>query len=202
MRHGDVAGFEIPSRYFHFIRTGDVRPLVAIVEHNRLDLLSLAALTGRLLYLTRVGPDAVRTASEALALGRTYTCAGDEERARAAFAKSIAMSRAPAGAFDPVRADALRALALLWRRARHYEEAARCWQQLVEMRGCPSSLAREAAEALAIHNEHRVRNLSAAKAFALLGLRMDAQPAWTRSIHHRLARLDRKLEARTLDYDG
>jgi len=44
-RFDDVPGFEIPSRYFNYLRTGDVAPLAAVFEHNRLDLLSLAALT-------------------------------------------------------------------------------------------------------------------------------------------------------------
>src|SRR5262249_28864120 len=47
-RVGDVPGLEIPRRYFQFIRTGDSRPLAAVLEHNRLDLLTLAALTARL----------------------------------------------------------------------------------------------------------------------------------------------------------
>ena len=38
-RVGDVPGYEIPSRYFKFIRTGDARPLEAVMEHNRLDLI-------------------------------------------------------------------------------------------------------------------------------------------------------------------
>ena len=39
-REGDVPGFEIPARYFHFVRSGDARGLAAVMEHNRLDLLS------------------------------------------------------------------------------------------------------------------------------------------------------------------
>jgi uncharacterized protein YprB with RNaseH-like and TPR domain len=41
-RVGDVPGFEIPARYFQFLRAGDARPLGAVFEHNRLNLLSLA----------------------------------------------------------------------------------------------------------------------------------------------------------------
>ena len=37
-RVGDVPGYEIPSRFFKFVRTGDARPLEAVMEHNRLDL--------------------------------------------------------------------------------------------------------------------------------------------------------------------
>src|SRR6187549_811428 len=40
-REGDVPGFEIPARYFRYVHTGDARPLGAVLEHNRLDLLSL-----------------------------------------------------------------------------------------------------------------------------------------------------------------
>ena len=43
----DVPGFEIPSRFFRFVRSGDAHPLEAVLEHNRLDLVSLAAVTGR-----------------------------------------------------------------------------------------------------------------------------------------------------------
>ena len=41
------AGLRDPSRYFHYVRSGDARGLEAVMEHNRLDLLSLALLTAR-----------------------------------------------------------------------------------------------------------------------------------------------------------
>ena len=71
-----------PARYFQFVRSGDAGPLEAVLEHNRLDLLTLAALTARLLHLTRSGPDAARDAREALALGHVYARGGSSERAR------------------------------------------------------------------------------------------------------------------------
>src|SRR5439155_5978386 len=61
-RVGDVPGFEIPARYFQFIRSGDAAPLAAVLEHKRLDLLSLAAFTALLLHVTHAGPDAARDA--------------------------------------------------------------------------------------------------------------------------------------------
>jgi uncharacterized protein len=197
-RSGDVPGFEVPSRYFQFLRTGDARPLQAVLDHNRLDLLTLAALAARLLHLARVGPDGVRTSREALALGHVFARAGMDVQAREAFDRALALCAAPAGAYDATRVEALRALAVAWRRARHYERAARCWSQLLEIRGCPAIVVREATEALAIHHEHRVRDLAAARTFALRGLEMDATPAppaasWTRAVQHRLQRLERKM---------
>ena len=111
------------------------------------------------------------------------------------------MSRAPAGAFDPIRIDGLRSLALAWRRTRRFEEAAQCWRQLSEIRGCPPHIAREAAEALAIHHEHRVRDLAAARQFALRSLD-DVPPAWSKAAQHRLARIDRKISERPLSFSS
>jgi uncharacterized protein len=196
-RNHDVDGFEIPSRYFRFIRNRDARPLVAVLEHNRLDLLTLAALTSRLLHLTEAGAEAAHTAAEALALGRVYMRAGLEARAREAFTRCIRMSQAPAGAFDAIRIEALRALAQALRRARHHDEAATCWRTLLDTRGCPAHIAREAIEALAIYHEHRVRDLLTARAFALQSLEQERQPTRTRAVHHRIARLDRKLERKS-----
>src|SRR5438876_1238225 len=53
---------------------------------------------------------------------------------------------------------------------------------------------REATEALAIHHEHRVRDLKLAKTFALRILESGPRPAWSDAVRHRIARIDRKLK--------
>jgi uncharacterized protein YprB with RNaseH-like and TPR domain len=199
-RAGDVPGFEIPARYFQFVRSGDAAPLCAVLEHNRLDLLTLAALTARLLHLARSGPEAIGDPREALALGHVYARGELDERARASYRRAIDRCRSPRGAYDPIRIAALRALARACRRARRHDEAAACWRELVEMRGCPAPIGREAAEALAIHHEHRVRDLPAARTFALRNLD-EGDPDWTSAARYRIARLDRKLEARSLKFE-
>jgi hypothetical protein len=187
VRDGDVPGFEIPSRYFHFVRSGDPRPLAGVLEHNRLDLLSLALLTGRLAQLIEQGAAAAGTAREALGLGRLYQRAGRLTEARACFARAIEMDDAA------LRADALRAYARLCRRVRQYDEAADAWRQLLNLRPCAPHLAREAREALAVHCEHRLRDYPAARRLASESLGYASSAARTGAIHHRLARLDRKL---------
>ena len=192
-RSGDVAGFQVPGRYFQFVRTGDASALAPVLEHNRLDLLTLAALTARLFHVTLHGAGAARDAREALALGHVYTRAGLTTRACDAFARAVEMTEHGVVS-QVVRIESLRALALASRRARAYVDAAACWQRLLDTPGCPPVVVREATEALAVHHEHRARDLAAAKAFALRGLDVGAQPAWTRAVHHRLARLERKLK--------
>jgi len=190
-REGDVPGFEIPSRYFRYVRSGDARPLEAVLEHNRLDIVSLAMLTARAAQLLDDGPASAMTSREALGMGRMYERAGFISDALAAFARATHAD--PTG----VCADAFRAQAILLRRLRRYEEAASSWRELLAMRDCPESYAREATEALAIHHEHRARDLEAARRFALQALRFQATVERQDAVRYRLARIDRKLGVRS-----
>ena len=93
--------------------------------------------------------------------------------------------------------DAHRALAIALRRSRRYGEAAACWRRLLDVPGCPRHIAREASDALAIHHEHRVRDLESARAFALRSLEnveRGLQPARTEAVERRLARIARKMD--------
>jgi uncharacterized protein YprB with RNaseH-like and TPR domain len=206
-RVGDVPGFEIPARYFQYVRSGDAAPLADVLQHNRLDLLSLAGLTARLLTMLDEGPSAAGDAREALALARIYERNDDHARARNGFERAAllaetAIRRQPGrprpgaplpGSAELIRVEALRALALNARRARQFEEAAACWRQVMELAACPAHVRREAAEALAIHHEHRVRDLETAKMFALKSLESGSEAAWGDAVRHRLARIERKM---------
>jgi len=193
-REGDVAGFEVPARYFNYVRTGDAAPLAAVLEHNRRDLLSLAGLTASLLELIDGGVQAVNDAAAALALGRTYADARFEEAARAAFRRALDLADGHA-VMAALRIDILRWLAIAERRGRNFPAAAACWRRLLNDRACPEHLRREAAEALAVHHEHRERNFAAARSFALQSLTGNARASWNQAIAHRVNRLDRKLRA-------
>jgi uncharacterized protein YprB with RNaseH-like and TPR domain len=194
-RTGDVPGFEIPARYFQFVRSGDASPLAAVLDHNRQDLLSLAGVTCRLLRLVSIGPQAAADGREALAIGRVYARAGLTSRAREAFAIAVRLTEQwRSTRTAAVRAAALHALALCERRGRRYGEAAAAWRALLEVPECPASLAREASEALAIHHEHRARDLAAARRFAVRTLGAGTGAARREAAARRLARIDRKLK--------
>jgi len=187
-RVGDVSGFEIPSRYFQFIRSGDPRPLAPVLEHNRLDLVSLAGLTARLLRLVVEGPEVAWNARELLALGRAYADAGRAVDARKSFERALELGRGTAIALE-----ALRCLAIGERRARRFDAAADYWSAALALPGCSPQLAREANEALAIHHEHRVRDLGTARNYAMRTLEMGEGRSRNEAARHRVARLDRKL---------
>lgn len=192
-RVGDVPGYEIPSRFFKFVRTGDARPLEAVLEHNRLDLISLAAVLARAIVLINHGPSAAATAQEAYGLARVYERGGAHDNAEASLLKTIDFARR-VGAEPEVHGEALRRLAWIRRRHRRPHEAAQAWQELASLPRCAASLRREAAEALAIHHEHRSKNLDVAKQHAL-DLLSDPDANKTR-VRHRLDRLERKIARR------
>jgi hypothetical protein len=203
-REDDVPGFEIPERYFHFVRSGDASALAGVLEHNRRDLISLAGLTSRLLEIVRGGPDYAENAREALALGHLYArarTAEHDERAISSFERAVTLatlsksSSTRSGRASFVCEDALHALAIAYRRARRFDDAAKCWTTLVES-GCSAAIAHEAIEALAIHHEHRRRDLESARLFAMENVaraRTGTGPEPGRRARHRLERIERKL---------
>ena len=188
VREDDVSGFEAPARYFHFVRTGDARPLSGVCEHNRLDLLSLAMLTATAATLLQEGPDASRTAHEALGLGRLYELSGLSDRARLCFAKAASL-----GGTAATRAEALRAYAVSCRGARKFEDAADAWRRILALGDCPPAITKDAIDALAVHHEHRLRDLQTARTFAVQSLGLNSSGARHAAARHRVARLDRKL---------
>lgn len=190
-RAGDVAGFEIPRRYFEFVRGGSAEPLEPVLLHNRLDLLSLAALTQHAQRLVRDGREMAPAGAVAFGLGALYERGGWQEAAVRCY------RAASEDAWQPrdVRRASARALARLLRRQRRYPDAAAAWQLVLQMGGRPQML-REAREALAIHHEHRAGQLDEARRHAVAGVEDAIGRADRERFGRRLARLERKL-ART-----
>lgn len=194
-RVGDVGGFEIPSRFFHFMRTGDARPLEPVLEHNRLDLVSLAAVTARAVRLVEGGADGCPDDQHALSLGRIYERAGTFDRAELCYRRAADTTSLE------IKTEALYRLSLRCRRTKRYEEAAACWQSIVSLTSTRSArrnrvvaaLREFAVEALAIHHEHREQDLTTARELALFALDEGLDGRRADSYRHRLARLDRKL---------
>jgi uncharacterized protein YprB with RNaseH-like and TPR domain len=202
-RVGDVPGIEIPGRYFDYIRYGDAELLEPVLHHNRLDLLSLALLTARAIGLIReaVGTgtgmaDAHSAASsivtnpqERLAVGRELWRLQQRGAAEACFRAVAECVTAP----DSVRAEALYSWARSLRRARRHHEAAEVWRRLASSRTVRAVLRAEAQEALAIHHEHRDRDLEQAHQWAKGALVSGVGARHRTAVTHRLARLRQKI---------
>ncbi len=81
-RTDDVPGRLIPPLYADFLRTGDARPLRGVFHHNRLDLLSLAALVARMAAWV-AGEE-----GDPVLAGDLWAERGEEERAEALWRRA------------------------------------------------------------------------------------------------------------------
>jgi uncharacterized protein YprB with RNaseH-like and TPR domain len=189
-RLGDVPGFEIPARYFHFLRTSDASAIEGVLDHNRHDLLSLAAVTAHACWLAKEGPLACREPGEQYGLGGLYERAGDIARAIDAYEMAAGSNE------RDVRRLASARLAVLLRRDKRYDDAAAAWASVLSLAGEGgdrlTTLERRAAEALAVHHEHRARDLPRARRYAEV-LCGQASGRAAGEAAHRLSRLNRKI---------
>jgi uncharacterized protein YprB with RNaseH-like and TPR domain len=194
-RVGDVAGFEIPARYFQFVRDGRPEPLAAVLEHNRLDLLSTLLVCARAAALVVHGPAHAESGHEALGLGRMHDRLGQRDEAEACYAHAAEIARRTHD--GRLRADALCGLGLSRRRSGRLEAAAEAWRAVLATRGASLAARREARRALAIFAEHRVGDFATARTLVLEGLDELTATGFQRvDAERRLARLERKLGRR------
>ena len=196
-RQDDVAGFEIPSRYFDYLRSGDPAPLRRVLSHNRLDLASLAMLTGLACKVVDGGPDAAGNARQCLGLGRVYERGGRPADAHGCYERVAALSSGAGGSsWRPgdldVRAQALYRVASARRHQRRHVDAARAWQALLDLGRTPGPLEREALRALAVHHEHRLKDTGRALTFARRAFAEARTTAGRREVQKRLTRLERR----------
>ena len=195
-RVSHVPGAEMPGRYVAYLRGGDAKHLEPVLEHNRLDLRSLAGLTGLACRLVDGGVAATDTAAQALGLGRILDRAGCDGASVACYECAAENDR---GAHDDVSAEALSRLARYWRRQRRYGDAARTWRRLLALSRPPVGCRREAMLALAVHHEHRARDPVEARRLACRALHLTDRHRHRAAIEHRLSRLERKVEQQALD---
>jgi uncharacterized protein len=163
MRDGDVPGSEIPAIYFDYLRTGDARGLQPVFYHNALDVVSLAALTVELARtLGEGGAESLNSPLDLFSLSRILGSAGSNEKSITTCRQALA-----GGLPQQIESLALKHLAAEFKRQRRHESAVELWLEL-SRREPP--LAVEALEELAMHSEHRLRNLEQALEFTLAAL--------------------------------
>ena len=147
-RQGDVPGEEIPRLYFDYVRRRDGRALVRVLEHNRMDVVSLAALS--VLACQWVDQGWAEDPRDVYSLARVFEVARLFERSTEQYRRVV---EAEPG---PLRAHALLRLAARARGGGDEAAAAELWAQAAEEGDW------RALRALAVYHEHRRRDLTAA----------------------------------------
>jgi tetratricopeptide (TPR) repeat protein len=105
-RHGDIAGWEIPSRYLNYLRFGEPGPLSDVVRHNDEDVRSLARL---LVHVDRGYADEERwpeaPPGDLAGLSRAYAREGRHDEALGCLEAALAATAGPAVARERAQYD-------------------------------------------------------------------------------------------------
>ncbi len=187
-REGDIPGWEIPQRYFDWLKNRDGRLLEAIFEHNKLDVISMATLTAHLTEILCAKQELQNShADDYLAAARLLFKRRDAGRAGKIL---DVFNESPAGAELSVISK--KELASLCKRTGRWQEATQIWQELLEITPVDFSAVSEMAKWL----EHRARDCQAAKILVESALNQNNGFSLDEkeSLAHRLKRLKTKTE--------
>ncbi len=188
-RDDDLPGALIPTVYFEYLRRKRPDELPRVFEHNRHDILSLAALTGWVADAVVRAP-VPELEPEALAgLGRLLELT-EPERSLACYRMAL-----DSGLPTPFRERLLLRLAQGEKRRARWDEARALWEAAAR---APRDFDPRPWEEIAKVHEHRQRDLPAARRVveeALeLARRHRASERVLAAFEHRLERLARRLE--------
>jgi len=193
-RAGDVPSWMIPQLYFDYLDSRDARPLEAVFYHHRMDILSLAALTG---WIARclTAPEGFEHAEDRLSVVRMHF----RQKAWAEVAtQGLRFLEAREG--EALRRECLEMVGLAHKRLGQWEAMCDAFERMLAE--FPQDFT--ARVELAKLHEHRTRDLCTARRLCEEGLKYYytqlslARPAGldeagAAALQQRLARIKRKL---------
>jgi tetratricopeptide (TPR) repeat protein len=180
-RQGDVPGELIPQLYFDYLRGRGPAPIEPVFEHNALDIISLACLTGVVPWAFRdPSQPPVHHGAECVSLGRWLRQSGKLEEALGLFRRGV-NGNLP----DDLLFRTLWDIAALEKKLGRYDAALAVYTDLAQARNAYRALA---LEELAKYYEHRERNFAMALELTLEALRYDN----TAALQKRAGRLRRR----------
>ena len=185
-REGDIPGFEIPQRYFDWLRRRDGRLMGDVFMHNRMDVVSMASLLKYLADLVQESQELGHSHhGDLLKVAGLVHERGDDEKAGSMLEALISSLH------RDVSTSARRTLSIIYKKAGRWEEAASLWQSLLS--SDPHDFF--AVEELAKFYEHRTREYEKALYLVatLLNDAPDLDDEERASAEHRLRRLLHKM---------
>ncbi len=187
----DVPGWMIPSLYFEYLRTGDARRLKSVFYHNALDVVSMVTLFN---HMARVLDDPLENAGEhavdLIALAKLYEAMGDLDSAARLYLAGLDHDLP-----RPTLLEAIRRLALLYKRKGDHQSALTLWEQAAHHRQI------EGFVELAKYYEHQARQPETALQWTQAAIDLVNSPGFPLlerrehlpELEHRRERLERKV---------
>ena len=195
----DVPGWMIPSLYFDYLRSGDARPLRGVFYHNKIDVVSMAALLNCISGLLADPSGAtLPDQSDLLAIAKFYESIGDPDAAAALYHECLQRDLS-----EPQQVEAMLKLAQMRKRAGDDLAAISLWKQAA------FHWSLEAHIELAKAYEHRLRDPRSALEWtqaAIQWVQHSDSTAFEKQtrlaeLEYRQARLERKLTGKATQAD-
>lgn len=192
----DVPGWAIPQMYFDYLRSGDANPLLQVLYHNEMDVVSLAVLLN---FSARILDDPIGAETnhvqDLISLARLFEDMGDIERSIQLYLHGLQHDEFFADKnFEQYYIKTLHRLSMIYKRQGMYSPAVKLWERAASFNYI------DAHTELAKHYEHHMREYPIAihwteKAISIV-LGETTNPIRQRmnleDLHHRLSRLIRK----------
>lgn len=156
-RVDDIPSEWIPSLYFDYVQTGDASKIERVFYHNRMDILTMVALAGRI-HLVYHDPQAARPRKgvEHFSLGRLFWDHGDREKAIPCL--EVALKRCE----DDLAWEVMKWLSMAFKKTGNHEKALSLWE---EMMSWPYQQDGHPYIELAKYYEHRLKEFEKAIAY-------------------------------------
>ena len=185
-REDDIPSEWIPQLYFDYLRTGDAQKIYRVFHHNRMDILAMVGLTGRI-HLVYHDPEAARPRKgiEHFALGRLFWDHGSIEKAIPCF--EVALNRCD----DDLGWEVLKWLSRAFRKTGQGERARSLWEEMATWHRKKDAFP---YVELAKYHEHRLKDFETAIAYVDKALEQTL-PHLTKEmeiLQHRRQRLELK----------
>jgi uncharacterized protein YprB with RNaseH-like and TPR domain len=187
----DLPGWMLPQLYMDYLHTGDVRPLAGAFYHNKMDVLSMAALLDHISAKLDAPMQLVSHHSELYAIGRVLADTGFAEEAIQVFQNTLSIEELPA----EKQFQLVERLADLFRRRGNYEAALQLWEQAANEGHVYAHVE------IAKYYEHKARDYGEAVRYTQAAIKVVKKKRastfervyWQPLLEVRLARLERRL---------
>ncbi|MBD3404313.1 hypothetical protein GF420_15595 [candidate division GN15 bacterium] len=183
-RDDDIPGYLIPSVYFEWLGEESLEAMEQVLEHNRLDILTLYFLSLHINTVFASEGASLDRADDIHSLSRVFGRRRQHEQV-------IRLYRSITETSEKLAGDALLYHSLMLKRSGQMEEAVELWESLLET---DSREAYTAAIELAKYCEHRLKDCPRALAYTrrAVELRPDSDAQWA-LLERRLLRLKTKV---------
>jgi len=186
-RRDDIPGYLIPSVYFEWLSERNLDMMENVLEHNRLDIISMFFL---IKYLTDIFDTDGRTLDQVddlHSLSRLHGRRRQPDQVASLYDRINDLSR------QTLKPDILLYHSLNFKRQGDWEAAVEMWERLA---GLDSKEGYYANLELAKYYEHRAKNLKLAVTYAKQAIKCNRLASQDAPLQHRLDRLIHKLSIR------